>query len=123
MIAALTGSLGPVDLEKSPCSQLRNVVNITPGRVFHAHCTPTFPTLQIRCISMASPVLLDVPSSAGNILLVSDSRTQLDLMKLILADVATVLTAENGAVAEQLGREQKPDLIISDVVMPAVDGI
>src|ERR1700733_5093777 len=73
--------------------------------------------------TMKAQIFFDVPPSPGNVLLVSDSHTQLELIRLILADVSTVVTAENGAVAERLARERRPDLIISDVVMPEVDGV
>ncbi|HYP26289.1 MAG TPA: response regulator [Blastocatellia bacterium] len=58
------------------------------------------------------------------ILLVNDNPTQLDAMSLLLRfEGYTVYTAENGEVAITLLRDVTPDLIVSDVVMPGIDGI
>ncbi len=61
--------------------------------------------------------------SIQNILLVDDSKTEL----YYLSDVLTkrgfrVRTAENGDEAIRRINEEKPDLILMDVVMPGLNG-
>jgi len=58
------------------------------------------------------------------ILVVDDEEPMVDLLTDILEDQGyAVITAHNGRVALQLAQEQHPDLVISDVMMPFVDGI
>ena len=57
------------------------------------------------------------------ILIIEDEKEFSELLKVRLeSEGFTVLTAEDGYYGLELARKQKPDLIISDVVMPAVDG-
>ena len=64
---------------------------------------------------------------AGNcatILAVNDSPDFLNLLGVVLRDEEVrVITAENGAAALELLKTTRPDLIISDVVMPGINGI
>lgn len=57
------------------------------------------------------------------LLIVEDSPTQLEQLKYILEQNGyTVRTAREGKTAYQMVLESKPDLIISDIVMPEMDG-
>ena len=56
------------------------------------------------------------------ILLVEDNHEVIDFIKLGLAEKYNFRLAENGKVALQMVGEEIPDLIISDVMMPEVDG-
>lgn len=57
------------------------------------------------------------------VLLVDDETYMLTLMKLqMVKDGFDVVTAENGDEAIKRIQEERPDLIISDVVMPVMDG-
>ncbi|MGA9770646.1 MAG: response regulator [Blastocatellia bacterium] len=61
---------------------------------------------------------------SGNLLLINDNPVQLDAMSLILSfEGYSVLTADSAQAALELLERQSPDLIISDVVMPGMDGI
>jgi DNA-binding response OmpR family regulator len=59
------------------------------------------------------------------VLLVDDSVTTLLMERVILAESPklNLITAANGAEALQLAREQRPDLILMDTVMPHMNGI
>ena len=58
-----------------------------------------------------------------NILLVDDSKTELHHLSELLAKRGyTVRTAENGEEAMRRLGEEKPDLILMDVVMPGQNG-
>ena len=57
------------------------------------------------------------------ILLVDDSKTELHyLSEILLKKGYVVRTAENGEEAMQRLAEEKPDLILMDVVMPGQNG-
>jgi twitching motility two-component system response regulator PilH len=57
------------------------------------------------------------------ILLVDDSKTELHVLSELLGKKGyTVRTAENGEEAMRRLQEEKPDLILMDVVMPGQNG-
>jgi signal transduction histidine kinase/ligand-binding sensor domain-containing protein/CheY-like chemotaxis protein/AraC-like DNA-binding protein len=58
-----------------------------------------------------------------NILLVEDNRELLELMRKMLSKQYSILTAENGMEALNYVKENKTDIIISDVLMPGMDGL
>ena len=58
-----------------------------------------------------------------NVLIAEDSRIQAKILQKRLTDAGhTVRWAENGADALKLAREQRPDIIISDIEMPVMTG-
>lgn len=57
------------------------------------------------------------------ILIADDEANILMLLEIVLKDLdAQIITAENGEIAIQKAKEHKPDLIITDVVMPKMNG-
>ncbi len=56
------------------------------------------------------------------ILAVDDDRLQLEYLRDFLADYE-IITASNGKEAVERARSSAPDLILMDVIMPAMDGI
>lgn len=61
--------------------------------------------------------------SANKVLVVDDSPTDLANIKGIVADAGClVLTARSGREAVDKAREEKPDLIFMDILMPEMDG-
>lgn len=62
-------------------------------------------------------------TSAQRILIIEDNKAFLKIMKMRLeAKGYHVLTAEEGLEGLNLARSQKPDLIISDIMLPKMDG-
>lgn len=58
----------------------------------------------------------------GTVLIVDDTRVIRHLVQSILSKDFKVILAESGQEALALCREQSPDLIVLDVVMPGMDG-
>ncbi|MGM0594292.1 MAG: twitching motility response regulator PilH [Pseudomonadota bacterium] len=59
----------------------------------------------------------------AQILIVDDSPTEIHVLSSILEKLGhTVLTAENGELGIAKAKEDKPDLILMDVVMPGMNG-
>lgn len=60
----------------------------------------------------------------GNkILVVEDDRTLLDVIKYnLIKEGYEVTTAENGALALEIARKIKPDLVVLDVMLPGMNG-
>lgn len=61
--------------------------------------------------------------SDGTIVIAEDSRTQRQQLSLLLEDAGfEVIAAEDGLAAIELVRQHRPDLVVSDVMMPGCDG-
>lgn len=57
----------------------------------------------------------------NSILIVDDTSSNIDVLANILT-VYKILVAKNGSTAIRVAKEQKPDLILLDVMMPEIDG-
>ena len=57
-----------------------------------------------------------------NVLIVDDERASLDVLNGILKDTCTVHVAKTGEAALKRAREEAPDLILLDIVMPDMSG-
>jgi len=57
------------------------------------------------------------------VLLVDDNHDILDLLEVFLFDKYDILTTINGFEGLKVAREQTPDLILTDIMMPVMDGI
>ncbi len=57
------------------------------------------------------------------VLLIDDNDNTLDLLEVFLFHDYEILTAENGFEGLKVAEEQQPDLIITDIMMPVMDGI
>ena len=62
-------------------------------------------------------------STSATILAIEDNKELLWMLKDILSDEYRVLTAANGEEGLNLLKQQTPELIITDIMMPKVDGI
>jgi two-component system alkaline phosphatase synthesis response regulator PhoP len=61
---------------------------------------------------------------AKKILIVDDNPNVLKLLNISLSKAGyQIVEAENGEVAFQVANKERPDLIISDIMMPQMDGI
>ncbi|MEO5340773.1 MAG: two-component system response regulator [Magnetococcus sp. MYC-9] len=63
-----------------------------------------------------------IPARKPVILVVDDTKTNIDLLVHLLADLYEVSVALDGASALELVMEDPPDLILLDVMMPDMDG-
>lgn len=62
--------------------------------------------------------------SRGRVLVVDDSPTVLQLLRALLeAEEYEVVTASNGAEGLEKARQARPDLVVTDTVMPEMDGV
>ncbi|HSK09489.1 MAG TPA: response regulator [Vicinamibacterales bacterium] len=60
----------------------------------------------------------------GTVLLVDDDRDTLALYGLILETFGfDVLPAENGCSALRVAAEHRPDIVVTDLAMPVMDGV
>lgn len=59
----------------------------------------------------------------STILIIDDNKDLLWMLKDILSNEYRILTAENGEEGLTLLKQETPDLIITDIMMPKVDGI
>jgi CheY-like chemotaxis protein len=57
------------------------------------------------------------------ILIVDDEMTVRRLIKRLLSKEYAVIEAENGVEAIDIAKNQKPDLILMDMMMPKMDGL
>ena len=57
------------------------------------------------------------------ILIADDESNILTLLEIMLRDLSnTIISADNGEKALKLAKQERPDLIISDIVMPKMNG-
>ncbi len=66
---------------------------------------------------------LETNSDGFSILVVEDNEELKAFLKSILSENYTVITASNGEEGLQHAVDDLPDLIISDVMMPVMDGL
>jgi CheY-like chemotaxis protein len=62
-------------------------------------------------------------SGAKRILIADDEETVRSLVKRLLGKTYSVLEAENGEEAVKVAVNEKPDLILMDILMPKMDGL
>lgn len=62
------------------------------------------------------------PQEKFSVLIVDDEKSNLDVLNHILSEKYTVYIAKSGENALKKAKENKPDLILLDVVMPGMNG-
>ncbi len=80
------------------------------------------PQPQHLALSEPEPVAPSVSSSSVTVLVVEDHQELRALLKRLLAPIARVLEAADGDAGWALAQESRPDLIVSDVMMPGLSG-
>lgn len=61
-------------------------------------------------------------NSSGSILVVDDTRLNLEILKTLLQNDYTIFTASDGQAGLHLAKTEKIDLILLDINMPGMDG-
>lgn len=87
---------------------------------------PVEPTQMVRTIQSYLPVYeasTEQPGQGLQVLIVDDDAVQLKLLRLMFAQQGfTVATALNGRNALAQAEADRPDIIVSDILMPLMDG-
>ena len=65
---------------------------------------------------------MNQPNTRPLILAVDDEASNLQLLRQILQDHYRLLFAKDGARALELARQEQPDLVLLDVMMPGMSG-
>ena len=81
------------------------------------------PTGEIKDRSMAIPVGTADKTAAGLVLVVDDNADMREYLRGVLEQKYTVATAPDGLNALKLIETMRPDLILSDIMMPGLDGM
>jgi signal transduction histidine kinase len=63
------------------------------------------------------------PTTSGRILVVEDNVEILELINLQLRDKYTIFAAQNGVQGLELARRERPDVVVTDFMMPEMDGL
>lgn len=82
-----------------------------------------YKTLYQETTTEAGSVNNGIPATARHILIVDDNEELRNFLKECLGRDYHISEAENGSLGLQKAREETPDLVISDVMMPVMDGI
>ncbi|MDG6108441.1 SpoIIE family protein phosphatase [Dactylosporangium aurantiacum] len=75
-----------------------------------------------RWITPTSPATPAAPSTAPTVLVVDDNADMREYIRSILEADYQIVEATDGAVALRLLRGTQPDLVLTDVMMPELDG-
>lgn len=68
------------------------------------------------------PPLLKENKQPYKILLVEDNKELLETLNMLFSPFYSVLQATNGTEGLKMAQEEKPDLIVSDIMMPGMNG-
>lgn len=69
-----------------------------------------------------NPGIINIDGKKPIILIVEDNRELLNRMADLFEPIYNVLTADNGISALKMMKQQTPDIILSDLMMPNMDG-
>lgn len=78
---------------------------------------------EIEELSVSSSGVTDKENTTDTILLVEDNAELLVFLKSIFANQYKVIEATDGLEGVEKARKQQPDIIVSDLMMPRLDGI
>lgn len=86
-----------------------------------AHDCPAF-IIDVSEIESVDDDYADIKEDTPTVLIIDDNRDICTLVKNVMCDRYTVLTANSGAQGIRLANKYVPDLIICDVMMPGMSG-
>jgi len=109
---------------------------VSAGAAFHVqeamswlpgHPVPSIDSVE-RGTECRVPIDTDLPrsevsSESARVLVVDDNRDMRDYLKELLSSQFEVETAPNGKIAFERAKASQPDLVVSDVMMPEMDGL
>ena len=116
-LSALQGAGGKVQENTSP--------QVVTGRALSASREPLskLPDSQTPKLPTSQAPNLPIQPSTFTVLVVDDSEDFVSFMVEILSDRYHVVTAADGIEALDVARQELPDVVLSDVMMPRMDGI
>jgi signal transduction histidine kinase len=127
LVEAHGGTIAALPRASGSGSELRVV--LPRSAVIRDEAPRTPPVPQLRLVDAPrdgeAPVTKFVPAgfSAGTILLAEDDARLAEMIGRVLADEFTVIIAHDGAEALALVPQHQPQMLITDVDMPEVNGI
>ena len=83
---------------------------------------PKLEEITVETDTLGEGVPVEAEMKSYVLLLVEDNETMLEFMSERLLEVFTVETAKNGQEALEVLRSRRIDLVISDIMMPVMDG-
>ncbi|MBK6489201.1 MAG: response regulator [Gemmatimonadetes bacterium] len=88
----------------------------------HLAHAPDHGRVEQRASAIPAPARLSAAPDATTVLVIEDNAELLEFLRDHLAERYRVLVAENGLRGLEMARAHVPDLIVSDVMMPGMDG-
>jgi response regulator RpfG family c-di-GMP phosphodiesterase/signal transduction histidine kinase len=81
-----------------------------------------FQLIDLASFSLPEITGIDLDSHDSTLLLIDDNHDMLSLMSLILREEYNILVASSAEEGLKIMREKKPDIVVSDVMMPGMNG-
>ncbi len=128
--------LGHAHLATNQISDTSVRRQVSAGAAFHVqeamswlpgHSAPSIDPVG-RATEFAVPIETGLPRNeegeeSARVLVVDDNRDMRDYLKELLSSQFDVETAPNGRIAFERAKASLPDLVVSDVMMPEMDGL
>lgn len=122
---------GTIDVESEVNQYAQFIVHLPQLEITDKAATPQEETSQSDLLSNNSGSIAiedadydkETNQPETTILIVDDNKELLWMLKDILSDEYSILTAENGEEGLAMIKQKTPDLIITDIMMPKIDGI
>lgn len=121
---------GTINVESEVNQYAQFIVNLPPLEITDKAETSQEETSQFDSLSNSTSTVVEdtnykkeMNQPETTILIVDDNKELLWMLKDILSDEYSILTAENGEEGLAVIKQKTPDLIITDIMMPKIDGI